>query len=374
VKRLISLFIAPFLLSTAAAAQAAAPATGAPAPSPSASPPAAAEPSEAPAAAKPDKAHQEIPTVAILSLEANKAAEEIAPGIAPLIASRLAESPRLKVLSQRDIETMLSAERQRQLLGSGACSVQGACLEELSDAIGARYMVTGRLDRFGDKFLLTVTLLDTVRGRSLARPRAEADSLEQLPQLAEAIGEQLLAELAPVGKVTPARPLFGSARETPGGGLVLGLRINNRFIKNLVTLNPGADLEVGYAFHPEWVGFVQVGISFLRSNVEGQEGRLRLLPSVLGARHLYRLEHSFRPYWGLGLGVQLSFGQFGPFKSTGPLPSVIGFFGAEYLIANRVGLHLEAGTNLAQATLGLAENGLGDGLNLDLTAGIAYHF
>jgi hypothetical protein len=86
------------------------------------------------------------------------------------------------------------------------------------------------------------------------------------------------------------------------------------------------------------------------------------------------MEHSFRPYWGLGLGVQLSFGQFGIFKSTGPLPTLIGFFGAEYVIADRVGIQLEAGTNIAQAILGLTDNGLGNGLNLDLTAGIAYHF
>jgi TolB-like protein len=315
-----------------------------------------------------------VSTVAILSLEANKAAQDSAPAIASLIASRLAESSKLKVLTQRDIETMLSTERQRQLLGSGSCASQGSCLEELSNAVGARYVVTGRLDQFGGKYLLTVSLLDTYSGRSLARPRAEAESSEDLLRIAEAVGEQLLVELAPEGKTAAAKPLLGSARETPGGGLVLGLRINNSFISNLEALNPGGDLEVGYAFHPEWVGFLQVGFSFVRSTEEGQKGSLRVLPSVLGARHYYRLEHSLRPYWGLGLGVQLNFGQFGIFKSTGALPTVMGFFGAEYLIAGKVGLQLEAGTNLAQATLGLTDGGLGDGINLDLNAGVSYHF
>jgi hypothetical protein len=312
--------------------------------------------------------------VAVLSLEANnEAAAEVAPGVASLLASRLAESPQLKVLTQRDIEAILGAERQRQLMGKGACS-QVACLEELSSITGARYMITGRLDRFGDKYLLTVSLLDTARGRSLAKPRAEAASPDELPQIADAVGEQLLAELVPSGKTAPGRPLLGRVEDTPGGGLVLGLRINNTFIENLAALNPGADVELGYHFHPEWIAFLQVGISFVRKTEDGQTSRLNVLPSVIGARHYYRMQHSFRPYWGLGLGVQLSFGQFGIFQSTGPLPTVIGFFGAEYVIANKVGFHLEAGTNLAQATLGLTENGLGDGLNLDLTAGIAYHF
>jgi hypothetical protein len=258
-------------------------------------------------------------------------------------------------------------------MGKGACS-EAACLEELSSITGARYMITGRLDRFGDKYLLTVSLLDTERGRSLAKPRAEADSPDELPQIADAVGEQLLAELAPAGNTAPGRPLLGSAEDTPGGGLVLGLRINNTFISNLAALNPGADLELGYHFHPEWVAFLQVGISFVSKTEDGQTSRLNVLPSVIGARHSYRMEHSFRPYWGLGLGVQLSFGQFGIFKSTGPLPTLIGFFGAEYVIADRVGIQLEAGTNIAQAILGLTDNGLGNGLNLDLTAGIAYHF
>jgi TolB-like protein len=408
VKRYYPLFLATLLLSTLARAQTpapageqlpsssnpAAPAEAAPTPpaqadgtqgpdatpkeegAQAAKPPPEAAPVTAPAAAKPEKDALGLPTVAVLSLEANKPAEESAPGIASLIASRMAESPKLKVLTQADVQTMLSTERQRQLLGSSSCSTKGPCLEELSNAIGARYVVTGRLDRFGDKYLLTVSLLDTFTGRSLARPRAEASSSEDLLQIADAVGDQLLAELAPEGKTQKAQPLLGSAKETPGGGLVLGLRINNSFISNIQALNPGGDVELGYAFHPEWVGFLQVGITFIRATEEeaSQSGRVRILPSVLGARHYYRLEHSLRPYWGLGLGVQLAFGQFGIFQSTGPLPTVMGFFGAEYIIADRVGLQLELGTNLAQATLGLADNGLGDGLNLDLSAGISYHF
>jgi len=366
------------MLSTAARAQAPAPAdvgsSSVPAPEAAPAPAASTEPAaQPPVEDKADKA-AEVPSVALLSLETNNAAaEEAAPGVASLIASRLAESPHLKVLTQKDIEAILGVERQRQLLGKGACS-QAACLEEVSHLTGARYVITGRLDRFGDKYLLTVSLLDTTKGRSLAKPRAEASSPEELPQIADAIGEQLLAELAPAGRTAPGRPLFGSAEDTPGGGLVLGLRINNTFIDNLAALNPGADVELGYHFHPEWIAFLQVGITFVRKTEDGETSRLNVLPSVIGARHYYRMQHSFRPYWGLGLGVQLSFGQFGIFRSTGPLPTVIGFFGAEYVIADKLGFHLEAGTNLAQATLGLAENGLGDGLNLDLAAGISYHF
>nr|WP_225937855.1 hypothetical protein [Myxococcus sp. RHSTA-1-4] len=310
--------------------------------------------------------------VAVLTLESNEPARDSAPGVTSLIASRLAESPRLRVLSQRDIEAVLDAERQRQLLGIKTCD-RGACLQELSSITGARYIITGRLDRFGDRYLLTASLVDTVGGRSLARPRAEAPEADTLLRTTEAVADQLLAALVTPGEIPTARPLLGGAT-TGGGGLTLGLRINNNFIDKLATLNPGADLEVGYWFHPEWVFIAQLGFTYVRSNTEGAKGGLNVLPSIVGARHYHNVEKPLRPYWGFGLGVQLSFGDFGIFQSTGPLPTVVGFVGLEYLIAGHVGLQLELGTNVAQAVLGLADSQLGDGLNLDVNAGIAYHF
>ncbi|WP_171817829.1 hypothetical protein [Pyxidicoccus fallax] len=335
------------------------PASGPPAPAAQATP-----------AREPEK---EALIVAVLTLESNESARDSAPGITSLIASRLAESPRLRVLSQRDIETVLDAERQRQLLGIKTCE-RGACLQELSSITGARYIITGRLDRFGDQYLLTASLVDTVGGRSLAKPRAEAPEADHLLRTAEAVADQLRAALVSPEEVPTARPLLGGAKTTGGGSLTLGLRINNNFVDKLATLNPGGDLEVGYWFHPEWVGFAQLGFSYVQSNTEGAKGGLNVLPSVVGLRHYHNVEKALRPYWGFGLGVQLSFGDFGIFQSTGPLPTVVGFAGLEYLIAGHVGLQLELGTNVAQAVLGLADSQLGDGLNFDVNAGIAYHF
>lgn len=357
--RLLPLLASCFvLLATAARAQA--PSTE--------TPPAVTPPAPAPAPVN------EAPVVAVLTLESNEAGQDSAPGVTSLIASRLAESPKLRVLSQQDIDTVLDAERQRQLLGVKACE-SGACLQQLSTITGARYVITGRLDQFGGQYLLTASLVDTVGGRSLARPRAEAPGADSLLRTAEAVADQLLAALlAPQGGST-ARPLLGSSKAAgTGGGVSLGLRINNNFIEQLSNFNPGLDVELGYWFHPEWLFIAQVGFTYVRSGEDDPDGGLNVLPSVIGARHYHRVEKSFRPYWGFGLGVQLSFGDFGIFQSTGPLPTVVGFLGFEYLIAGRVGLQLEAGTNIAQAVLGLADSKLGDGLNLDLNAGIAYHF
>ncbi|MBL0696495.1 hypothetical protein [Comamonas sp. JC664] len=311
--------------------------------------------------------------VAVLMLESNDAGRDAAPGVTSLITSRLAESANLRVLSQWDVESALDDAGQAQLKGLKSCE-RGDCLQELVKLTGARYVVTGRLDRFGDHYLLTANLLDTAEGRSLARPRAEADDAEDLLRTAKAVSDQLFAVLVSPEESVAARPLLGGSSRTGGGGLLLGLRVNNNFIDKLSAVNPGGDIEVGYWFHPEWVGFLQVGFNYVRSTQEGVRSGLNVLPSVVGARHYHNLERSVRPYWGFGLGVQLSFGDFGIFQSTGPLPTVIGFAGLEFLVAGKVGFQLELGTNVAQAVLGLADSKLGDGLNLDLNAGIAYHF
>lgn len=313
------------------------------------------------------------PVVAVLTFDSNPSGSDSAPGVTALIASRLAESPRLRVLSQRDLDMGLDAERQRQLLDLKSCD-SGACLQALASLTGARYVITGRLDRFGDQYLLTANLVDTLGGRSIARPRAEAPTADTLLRTTGAVADALLAALVSPEDSVSARPLLDGARKMGGGGYLLGLRINNNFIDNLATLNPGVDVEVGYWFHPEWVGFAQVGFTYVRSNEEGARGGLNVLPSLVGARHYHNVAKSLRPYWGFGLGLQLSFGDFGIFRSTGPLPTIVGFGGLEYLVAGHVGFQLEAGTNIAQAVMGLAESKLGDGLNLDLNAGVAYHF
>ncbi|WP_244227275.1 hypothetical protein [Corallococcus aberystwythensis] len=312
-------------------------------------------------------------TVAVLPLEANAAGRDAAQGITLLFAGRLAESPRLRVLPQRELQARLDPERQRELVGDTPCE-KGDCVQALSSLTGARYVLTGRLDRFGDQYLLTASLVDTRDGRTLARPRAEASEDGELLRTVVAVSDELSIALESPGEVVTARPLLGGAvASSPGGGLTLGLRFNNSFIDKLSSLNPGLDLEVGYWFHPEWQGFAQVGFTWVRAGGT-DEGEVNVLPSIVGARHYHRLEKSLRPYWGFGLGVQLSFGDYGIFQNTGPLPSVVGFVGLEYLLVGHVAFQLELGTNIAQAVLGLADDGAGDGLNLDVNAGIAYHF
>lgn len=330
--------------------------------------PAAESPSGAPEPATPPAAEPEpVLAVILLPLESNAEAREQAAGVTALLVSRLAESSRLAVSTASDLEAVRLA---------GVCAA-GPCPEAAPGTPGsskARYLITGRLDGFGSRYLLTTSLVDSESGRALSRPRIEVAARDALPRAAVSIADQLLAALVP--EPTESESAMASpVSSVPGvGSLLLGVRFNNSLISNLSTFNPGGDVEIGFQFHPEWVVFGQVGFTYVTAQEAGRKGGLNVLPSVLGLRHYHNIENPFRPYWGLGLGVQLSFGEFGIFQQTGPLPTVIGFLGCEYLIAGHLGIQLEASTNIAQAMLGLSDGGLGSGLNLELNAGIAWHF
>ena len=302
--------------------------------------------------------------ILLVPVEANEAARDEAPGLTALLVSRLAESPRLAVSSRADLEAVRTA---------GVCT-EGTCPEATPGSSKARYLVSGRLDRFGSRYLLTSSLVDLESGRVVARPRVEVTAVDSLPRAAVSLADELFSTLVedPQARLSSTAPSL--AAKPQGSPFFLGVRFNNSLISNFASFNPGGDVEFGYQFHPEWMAFAQVGFTYVRAEAEGHEGGLNVLPSVLGLRHYHNAEGSFRPYWGFGLGVQLSFGEYGIFQQTGPLPTVIGFAGLEYLIAGHLGLQLEASTNIAQATLGLSDGGLGSGLNLDLNAGIAWHF
>lgn len=321
-----------------------------------------------PAAVAPEALTPEpVLTIVLLPLEADEEARDEAPGLTALLASRLSESPRLAVSSRADQEAVRTA---------GVCA-DGSCLDAAPGTPGsdkARYVISGRVDRFGSRYLLTLALVDSESGRALSRPRLEVNAKEALPRAAVALADQLLTTLVPEPAQRPTSTAPSSSWRPGAGSFVFGVRVNNSLISDFASFNPGGDVEIGFQFHPEWVVFGQVGLTYVRSEEEGRKGGLNVLPSVLGLRHYSNAAGVVRPYWGLGLGIQLSFGEYGIFQQTGPLPTVIGFTGLEFLIAGRLGIQVEASTNIAQATLGLTGGGLGSGLNLDLNAGIAWHF
>lgn len=312
------------------------------------------------------------PLVAILPFESNEEGAEEAAGVTSLLAGHLAEDASLRVAAQSDVRALLSVEKQRAMLGvSDGC--EGECLEQVSQLVGARYLVTGRLDRFGKRYAVTATLIDASTRQALARPTAEASRAETLPAAVRKVASALMTPLG-AALSSSGDPLLELETDPDAGEWAVGLRLSNSFIRQLAALNPGADLDVMYRVHHAWHGFLQVGFKLRRAEQSDGDVGVSVLPSVVGVRHFHRLESELQPYWGAGFGIQLAFGNLGIFQSTGPLPTVIGFGGVRYRFRDTVAFSIEGGTNVAQLLLGFAGGQLGSGLNIDVTGGVSYLF
>ncbi len=299
--------------------------------------------------------------VVVLDFQANAGGQHAASGVTSWVASRVAESPDVRLMTQSDVATALTIQQQKERLGQ--CAEQG-CAAELSDVLGARYVITGRVDRIGGSYAVVATLFDSEKGAAAAKPRADAPDADGLLGASQQIADEMLRAL---GVAWPGK------KESRPGAFSLSLKFGNQFLSGLTALSPSGKLELGWGFDPEWAAFLQVGFSVVRSHAE--QLSLTVVPSVLGVRKLYRLEEKFQPYWGVGLGLQLTIGDFGFVSQTQSFPTVVGLFGFQYMLTRRLGALLEASTNFSQAVLGLRSEGkVGDGLNFDLVFGIHYRF
>jgi MYXO-CTERM domain-containing protein len=148
----------------------------APAPSP---PPATPEPEPAPApppppvetvsapAAPAAEAPKSLPSLAALDVVVTVPNEKLdATAFTELLTTAVDQSKLYRVISSRDISTMLGLERQRQLLG---CTDDTSCLTEIADALGTDFVIQGTVGKVGDTYLVTVRLIDSKKSRVVGR-------------------------------------------------------------------------------------------------------------------------------------------------------------------------------------------------------------
>lgn len=222
--RLVSLLCV--LLATVAIAQNKAPRKGKLAEEPAAAPvaPPTPEPPPAPAptpeapAARPAMvvSQTEKPRLAVLRVEAQGVAAEQAAAMSDAIVSALAARGLFTIVSYRDIETALGAERQRQLLG--VCETQpDACGISVGDVMSAPFVLSGQLSRIGTAFQLTLQTVDTLHARAIGRANRIASSIDELQRLVPFIA----AEATGVPLPPPPSRVFPITLLVVGGSTVL---------------------------------------------------------------------------------------------------------------------------------------------------------
>ncbi|MGV3623190.1 MAG: hypothetical protein ACO1OB_20390 [Archangium sp.] len=108
-------------------------------------------------------------------------------GVDPTLARSLTEALGVEaqrtgffnVTTQGEVATLLGLERQKQL--SGCADDSSSCTTELAGALGAKFMMTGSVARFGaDAVQLSLQMQDTEKSRTVGRATRIAKDLPGL--------------------------------------------------------------------------------------------------------------------------------------------------------------------------------------------------
>lgn len=217
------------------------------------------------------------PTTAVIPMRGTDTTEGQRAVWAEHVAQELRNAG-VKVVSSRDIETMLGAERQKQMLG---CSDEAsACLAELSAALGADYTVTGDVSKVAGDYRVDVGV---VRGSSATRIAGytevvsnEAGVLRALSRAGWRMGSLMLARAGqlPVGvapeAVThgdppPARGIAWLPAAVAAASLVTGTLLVSKAFDNLRQLDPVRPISIDDAnrYRDEGKTFYAVGATLI---------------------------------------------------------------------------------------------------------------
>lgn len=161
------------------------------------------------------------PRIIVLELESAGGADvEVAAALSEAVTNHVASTGYFQVTGAREVQTLISVERQKQLAG---CSDENAnCFAELAGALGARFVLRGTLAKLGDSWQLTLQMLDSEVGKTLGRSTRLASSLEAL----RAVLPWAVADAT--GTPPPPRPsnvasyslILAGALAVAGGGVV----------------------------------------------------------------------------------------------------------------------------------------------------------
>lgn len=176
---------------------------------------------------------EELPRLAVTDLIPQGATPQQAAAMTDAIVSALASRKLFQVISSRDLETLLGAERQKQLLG--VCEVNpDACASDIASATIARFVLSGQLAKVGSAFQLSLQMVDTQKGVTVARSTRLASDLETLRTLvpyaaAEATGTPLPP---PPSRVVPITLIAVGGGTFVAGGVVGLLALSRQQLLN----------------------------------------------------------------------------------------------------------------------------------------------
>ncbi len=168
--------------------------------------------------------------------------DKTAAALTEALAAEVRKRSGAEVITQREINTVLSLERQKAMMG---CS-SDACMAELGGALGVAHLVNGDIARVGESLLVHFRLVDVDKVRVVAqadrrfRKGTLDDLLDALPAMA--------AELFPGAAGAP-----GAAGGAPGSAGPSGQAAQDGVLPGPKPVSPVKPLPPPWAEEPEKV-------------------------------------------------------------------------------------------------------------------------
>jgi hypothetical protein len=166
----------------------------------SAGPAAAAEPAVAPEGTPPSAAQSTSPSaapkaaagptkVAVMALSAPGFDKAVVVNLYGILVAEIDADERYRVVARDEIEALLGFEQQKTLLGCDDTS----CLAEIAGALGVEKVISGKVGKVGQTFVINLTMIDhstaRVEKRLIETVRGEEDLL--IEAIAE-VGRKLI--------------------------------------------------------------------------------------------------------------------------------------------------------------------------------------
>jgi TolB-like protein len=193
----------------------------------------------------------EIPKLLILPMKAEAGVEEATGKLLDdVLAVAFARYAGIESISQHDVTEMMDLEAERQAAGCDEAS----CLAEIAGAMGARYVVSGRIGKLGSRFSFTLSLFDSSEARNVSRANRVGSSLDEIADAIDGQVDELLASMklslrpgAKKGMQAAALPPPDKAKNGSGGDdgpyvSLLGIGLTSGFCGGSACVTLGAGI------------------------------------------------------------------------------------------------------------------------------------
>ena len=159
--------------------------------------------------APPKAVQQEKPKVLFLDLACTAVKPEVVETISDLVGAYLGEHKKYDVITGQDLRQMAKLEVEKQKTGC----VDNSCLSQLAGAMGARYVVFGKVGKLADRTIITLNLFDSKEAKAVDRAVVSAPDIGSVPDLlpaavAKLMGGQVVTSpvIKPVVVAPPSTP------------------------------------------------------------------------------------------------------------------------------------------------------------------------